>query len=337
MMQMKHWNDFMCPQCRGPVESVSQSYRCSECLREYPIVFGIPDFRLFPDPYISFEDEYRKSSLLAEAARRYSFEDLVRFYWEITPEAPQQAIERYIHYATNGVDRGKAFLVEIDAQAGEMLRGSTCLEIGCGTGGYLAAARDRFNAMVGIDIALRWLIIAKKRLEETNGENIYLICCSAENLPFPDKTFDAVVGLHVLEHTKNQQAVLSETARTLKPTRLCVFSTPNRYSLGPEPCVRVWGVGFLPRFLASTYVRLVKRIPYAHIRLLSWFELRRLLSRSGLRRWSIDSPRIAECEQRNVSSFVKSLIRVYNVVCRVPVFSSILRIFGPFLQIAGYK
>jgi SAM-dependent methyltransferase len=300
-------------------------------------VFGIPDFRLFPDPYISFEEEYRKANLLSEAARQYSFEGLVRFYWEITPDVSQQAAERYIRYATNGIERGEAFLEEIDAQLGNKWRASACLEIGCGTGGYLAAAQDRFNTVIGVDIALRWLVIAKKRLEDTNGENVSLICCSAEHLPFPDETFDTVVGLHVLEHTKDQQAVLSETGRTLKPAGLCFFSTPNRYSLGPEPCVRVWGVGFLPRFLADGYVRLVKGVPYRHIRLLSWLELRRLLSRSGLGQWSIAPPQIAECEQKYVSDFVRTLIKVYNMVRRVPVLSFVLRIFGPFLQIAGYK
>jgi 2-polyprenyl-3-methyl-5-hydroxy-6-metoxy-1,4-benzoquinol methylase len=300
-------------------------------------VFGIPDFRLFPDPYISFEDEYRKADLLAEAARQYSFEDLVRFYWEITPDVPQQAAERYIRYATNGIERGEAFLVEIDAQVRAMWRGSTCLDIGCGTGGYLAAAQDRFNTVIGVDIALRWLVIAKKRLEDTNGENISLICCSAEHLPFPDETFDRVVGLHVLEHAKNQQAILSETTRTLNRAGLCFFSTPNRFSLGPEPCVRVWGVGFLPRFLATGYVQLVKGIPYKHICLLSWFELQRLLIRSGLREWSIAPQHISESDQSSVTNFARKLIKIYNMVHRVPIISFLLRLCGPFLQVVGRK
>lgn len=302
----------------------------------YPVVFGIPDFRLFPDPYISFDDEYKKASVLEDEATRVSFEHLVRFYWKITPDVPSPAAERYTRYALSGEERGQAYLDTIDTHVESQWTGEACLEIGCGTGGFLLAARPRFRVVVGADIALRWLIIAKKRLEGA-GKHILLVCCSAEQLPFPAETFDGVVGLHVLEHTKNQQAVMSETARTLRQGGLYFFSTPNRFTLGPEPCVQVWGVGFLPRCVARRYVWLIKGVPYRHIRLLSRFELRRLLSRSGLREWIISAPRIAECEQKLVSGFTQFLISIYHALRQFPGFSFFLQISGPFLQVVGRK
>lgn len=297
---------------------------------------GIPDFRLFPDPYISFADEHRKACVLADEAPRVSFEALVRAYWEITPNVPDSAVERYIRYALSAEDRGKACLETIDAHVGWRWSGQGCLEIGCGTGGFLLAAQSRFRELIGADIALRWLVVAKKRLENATGD-ILLVCCSAEHLPFQDGAFDGVVGLHMLEHTKDQQAVVSETARALKHGGLCFFSTPNRFSLGPEPCVRVWGVGFLPRTLASPYVCLMKGIPYRHICLVSWFELRRLFLRSGLREWTISAPRIAACEQKVVSRFAGVLITVYHLLRELPVFSIVVQIFGPLLQVVGRK
>ena len=333
---MMQWNNYCCPQCHGPVILDAEAYRCSACRRTYPIVFGIPDFRLFPDPYISLEDEYKKARVLADQADRVSFGDLVRFYWEITLDVPRSDAERYIHYAISGEDRGRACLETMDVQVRERWSGKACLEIGCGTGGFLLAARHRFHTLIGVDIALRWLVIAKKRLEGTEKRPI-LVCCSAEHLPFPDGTFDGVVGLHTLEHTKDQQQVLAETARTLKRGGRYFFTTPNRFSLGPEPCVRVWGVGFLPRSLADRYVRLVKGIPYRHIRLLSYFELRRLLFRVGLREWTISPPRIAECEQKTVSGFTRILITIYHTLLELPIFSFVLQIIGPFLQVMGRK
>lgn len=327
---------FCCPQCRGPLISDSEAYRCPTCRREYPIVFGIPDFRLVPDPYISFEDEHKKASVLAERAGRVSFEALVRFYWQITPDVPHSAVERYVRYALSGEERGGACLEAIDAHVGGHWTGQASLDIGCGTGGFLLSAQHRFRIVVGADIALRWLIVAKKRLAGAES-HLVLVCCSAESLPFPDEIFDGVIGLHVLEHTQNHAAVVSETARTLKREGLCFFSMPNRFSLGPEPCVRVWGVGFLPRSLASPYVWLVKRIPYRHIRLVSWFELRRLLSRSALREWAISPPRIAQCEQHAVSRFTRALIAIYHMLRELPVFSFVLQVFGPFLQVVGRK
>ncbi len=117
-MTVTGWENFCCPCCRGPVVLDREAYRCPACRRAYPILFGIPDFRLSPDPYISFEDEYRKAGLLAEAAGRVSFEELVRFYWEITPDVPRPAAERYIRYALSGEERGQACLAVMDAHGG---------------------------------------------------------------------------------------------------------------------------------------------------------------------------------------------------------------------------
>ena len=333
---MMLWSRFCCPQCRRPLTSDAQAYRCPACQRMYPIVYGIPDFRLAPDPYISFEDEYKKARILAEAADLVSFEALVRFYWEITADAPRSAAERYVRYALSAEERAIACLEAVDRHAGTRWGGRACLEIGCGTGGFLLAAERRFRTVIGTDIALRWLVIAQKRLGNLN-RHIVLACCSAEQLPFPDETFDGVVGLHVLEHTQDQQKVLSETARTLKRRGLYFFYTPNRFSFGPEPCVRVWGIGFVPRSLASRYVWLLKKVTYRHIRLLSRFELRRLLLRSGLREWMISPPRLAECEERVVSGFTRILVKIYHKLLERPVFPFLLQIVGPFLQVVGRK
>lgn len=327
---------FCCPSCRGPLASHAAGYDCRGCQRRYPIVCGIPDFRLAPDPYISFVDEYEKARRLSEEAERASFEALVRFYWEITPDVPHPMAERFIRYALTSEERAEPCLATMDAQAGGRWTGARCLDVGCGTGGFLAAARKRFGALVGADIALRWLVVAKKRLAAA-GNRILLVCCSAEKLPFPDGTFDAVVGLHMLEHAVDPQAILSETVRTLKANGGCYFSTPNRFSLGPEPSVRVWGVGFVPRSFASRYVKLVKGIPYRNIRPLSSFEVRRMVVRAGLRPWSMSPPPLAECEQRTLPAWARALVRIYHGLREVPVFRHLLLAAGPLLQVVGRK
>src|SRR5205807_1562819 len=67
-----------------------------------------------------------------------------------------------------------------------------------------------------------------------------------------------------------------------RPGGLLFLATPNRYSLGLEPHVRLWGVGFLPRRLAETYVETVRKASYSHVRLLSARTLAGLLERHGL-------------------------------------------------------
>ncbi len=320
---------FCCPSCRGRLIVSPGAYRCAACERSYPIVVGIPDFRLAPDPYISLEEEYEKARLLAEEANRRSFEDLLRFYWDITPDVPRELAERYIGYAVEGERRGHAYLTEIDTRLKAHLRGEACLDVGCGTGGFLLAARSRFRRLVGIDIALRWLVIARKRLAGT-GENVTLVCCSAEHLPFPAGTFEAAVCIDVLEHAQNPQATLMMTARALQPEGVLYIVTPNRFSLGPEPCVRVWGVGFLPRSLASRYVHRVTGRPYRLIHLLSVFELKRMLAYAGLRRLAIFPGLIPAYNGQ--SRFMSMLFRVYDALRRHPIMARLLLVGGPYLE-----
>ena len=72
------------------------------------------------------------------------------------------------------------------------------LEIGCGTGPLLVAAKHRYRQVVGVDIAFRWLVVAKKRLDEAGMGDIPLICACAEALPFREDSFDNVVADSVI-------------------------------------------------------------------------------------------------------------------------------------------
>src|ERR1700730_2533138 len=107
---------FVCPQCHDGLETQPNAYWCPACYRTYRVVLGIPDFRLRPDPYISFDDEYRKAECLAQAPESRSCADLLRFYWEITPDVPRHAAQRYVHYAAQGKERGAACLEAMDVR-----------------------------------------------------------------------------------------------------------------------------------------------------------------------------------------------------------------------------
>ncbi|MEW6684777.1 MAG: Trm112 family protein [Candidatus Edwardsbacteria bacterium] len=42
-------NMYCCPSCKGQISRTSDSLVCTQCRRQFPIVCGIPDFRIFRD------------------------------------------------------------------------------------------------------------------------------------------------------------------------------------------------------------------------------------------------------------------------------------------------
>jgi SAM-dependent methyltransferase len=156
-------------------------------------------------------------------------------------------------------------------------------------------------------------------------------------LPFRDEVFDCVVGIHMLEHSQDRRRVVTETGRVLRNEGIYFFSTPNRFSLTPEPCVRVWGVGFLPHRLASRYVRLVKGILYRHIRLMSASELKRLFVTSIHGPSVVSLPRISAVERQMLSRAMRTLVAIYHALLPIPVLSGVMRLCAPLLQIRGRK
>ncbi len=64
-----------------------------------------------------------------------------------------------------------------------------------------------------------------KTAEQVLGEG--LVQLSGEALPFPDRAFDLVVCLDYLEHVENDDRVLEETARVLRPGGQFILDTPH--------------------------------------------------------------------------------------------------------------
>jgi ubiquinone/menaquinone biosynthesis C-methylase UbiE len=212
------------------------------------------------------------------------------------------------------------------------LNSDTLLDIGCGTGGVLVAARHKFKDTIGIDISLQRLVIAKKRFEELNL-NVSLLCGGAERLPFRNNWFDLIFAGDVIEHVKDQTASLMESRRVLKKDGILFIATPNRFSVTPEPHVRVWGVGFLPRKWTNKYVKLIKGISYTSIKVLSFFELKKLLKKCFFNDYHILLPSVIEAERDDFSCFEKSLVNIYDWGRKIPIIRFVLYCFGPFFHI----
>lgn len=326
-------SEYCCPRCKSALAVMADSYRCTACNSHYPIVLEIPDFRVFPDPYIDINEDWLKAERIFERASASDFQGLVEYYWSITPDTPREIARRFTAHAIAGVERGRHLLDAHSVVNSKLQQSNTrLLDLGTRTGGVLLAAAERGIETIGIDIAFRWLIVARKRLEEANV-SARLICCCAEFLPFRNETFNLVVAENLLEHSAGPDQSITEAYRVLKPGGVFFTTTWNRLALAPEPHVRLWGVGWLPRKLAKSYVKLRKGVNYDHVRLLSIFGLRRMIRRTPFQHCAIILPTFSPAELQNISRLQQSAIKFYHLIRNWPLVRLLLRVFAPVLHL----
>ena len=101
------------------------------------------------------------------------------------------------------------------ADAAAIRRGQRVLDVACGTGVLTRAAAARTGsggAVIGLDLSPRMLAIA-----ESLSPNLTWRQGSADALPFPDESFDAVVSQFGLMFFPDPSSALREMMRVLVP------------------------------------------------------------------------------------------------------------------------
>lgn len=331
--------ELRCPRCRGelqPPGAAPDELRCDGCGTTYPVVLGIPDLRIFPDPYIDLAADRAKGRHLAERFADFDFRGLVDFYYRITPAVTPAQARQFTRGLLAGVPRAEAALAQWEAAgASDSGPASALLEVGCGTGPLLVAAAPRWRTLVGVDISFRWLVVGKKRLAEA-GLDIPLVCACAEGLPLEDAAFDRVVADSAIEHFRDPDRALTEMHRVLRSGGRLLVSTPNRFSLGPDPHVGLWASWLIPRRWIDAYVRRQGGVPPQR-RLLSVWSLRRLLGRSGFETLQVFLPGFAAGQRAHFQPLLRLLVGLYDALRRLPGSRHLLFLFGPLLYAVGEK
>ena len=308
-----------CPTCHGDLAERPDALVCVACDRSYEVVHGIPDFRPAPP------DRPRHGPMCRMLMDRWPT-STYRELWDAFNggEGPSELGDLWRAHEELAPQRGHRRWQEIRRAAAAMGRpmpsDGVALDLGCGGGSALFALAEHSRLAVGVDVALSELLLAKKRLAEAGVDPVALACADATQLPLRTASVDIINATDVVEHVPDPERFLREARRVLRPpSGVFFFNSPNRFSLlAREPHVGLWGVGFLPRSWTEPYVRWRLGRTYQGKRLLSYFELRRLLGRTfGSARaiWTLVPGRgVANAIGRALGAIGKPLVPEHNVL-----------------------
>jgi SAM-dependent methyltransferase len=109
--------------------------------------------------------------------------------------------------------------------AADISPGQHVLDVACGPGYLAAAAAQRGAIAQGLDFSAAMVGIAR-----ASHPDIVVTEGDAEDLPYPDATFDAVVSSFGIHHVPRPELALAECKRVLKPggrIAFAVWATPE--------------------------------------------------------------------------------------------------------------
>lgn len=121
------------------------------------------------------------------------------------------------------------------------------LDIGTGSG-YIPNHLSKYaKEVVSVDIVDERRILTGYKFTKIKNEK----------LPFHDKSFDAVISNHVIEHVVNQKMHILEMLRVLKDDGVIYLATPNRFWI-TDPHYRTPFINWMPGTFATIYLRLIR-------------------------------------------------------------------------------
>lgn len=167
--------------------------------RPSPSNYGLKEIFSHPN-FIAGNDEERNAIMLKSAQWNYDTE--IEFPWD-----------RYFGFDLTSLLSNKAVL-----------------DLGCFTGGKSIAWAERYGVreMYGIDTSDIFITAARKFAEKKGIEAKFSVSF-AEELPFQDNMFDAILSVDVFEHVQRLKDVLLECKRVLRKDGMLFIVFPGYF------------------------------------------------------------------------------------------------------------
>lgn len=191
------------------------------------------------------------------------------------------------------------------------------LNLGCGTGGFNAAADEAGIRIVGVDADAEAIAISAAR----GGA---CVRAASEALPFRDGAFSLVYCFSVIEHVASVERTIAEMVRVTRRGGAVYVNTPNAWSLYEGHYKLLW-IPWLPRRLGRLYLALRGR-PTAYLATIRRLTIRELVR--GFRRAGVTSLDVADgAVPRETGGRARAVASLYYRITRT----------RPFIELVARK
>jgi len=116
----------------------------------------------------------------------------------------------------NEIARQNIIIAEKLCEAVNPHPGQDVLDVACGSGTAALVAARRYCNVTGIDYVPALIERAKNRAEASGLPSEFLVA-DAQELPFPDNSFDVIVSVYGVQFAPDQEKAASEMARVCRP------------------------------------------------------------------------------------------------------------------------
>ena len=125
--------------------------------------------------------------------------------------------DQYDSHISHGIQTEEEKKLWMDAFRSVLPKGPLrILDVGCGTGAMGLILSEMGHDVVGIDLSENMMEVGRKKNKERNLSMLFLEG-DAENPPFEDNIFDAVVNRHLLWTLPHPKIALASWKRVVKP------------------------------------------------------------------------------------------------------------------------
>lgn len=132
--------------------------------------------------------------------------------------------EGYLADSEGHLIKARRVLKEI----GNVKKGGTLLDIGCGGGFMVKVAEEAGWDATGIELSDNLVAYAQENLQAS------VLRADFDDAPFPDEHFDVITMFNVLSHLRNPSDTFTKINSILKKEGLFVFETGNKGALSTK-------------------------------------------------------------------------------------------------------